>query len=354
MATSDISKSPLYIDSTNSRVGVGTASPSEVLEVYGTTPIIQINDRGLYQAQIGLIGNDTEFRGSSGNIEFYTGSADGASSTERMRIDTSGNVGIGTSNITSPFVVNTSFNSGYLSQFVNTGTGSDPNGVLIQAGVVDSAYVLRLQKQNASDVLVVRGSGNVGIGITSPSELLHIKNASGDAAVRVQGNTRTFNIQQNNYGLRFVDVDAGSAERMRIDAAGNVTMPYQPAFRAINAPVTSTNGVLYWANAPINVGGHYNASNGRFTAPTAGNYLFTMSMLFPTTNTSYARILFAVNGVPSTLYADTLTSAGASYLTLSSSAIIGLSAGDYVTVVNDGQIATYGVGYGSFCGHLIG
>jgi hypothetical protein len=73
-------------------VGIGTSSPSEVLEVYGTTPIIQINDRGLYQAQIGLIGNDLEIRGSSGSVEFYTGSADGASSTERARIDSSGHL----------------------------------------------------------------------------------------------------------------------------------------------------------------------------------------------------------------------------------------------------------------------
>jgi hypothetical protein len=87
------SGSALTFDGTN--LGIGTGSPSEALEVYGTTPIIQINDRGLYQAQIGLIGNDLEIRGSSGSVEFYTGSADGASSTERLRLDSSGNLGLG-------------------------------------------------------------------------------------------------------------------------------------------------------------------------------------------------------------------------------------------------------------------
>jgi hypothetical protein len=82
----------LRVDSGTGNVGIGTGSPSEALEVYGTTPIIQINDRGLYQAQIGLIGNDLEIRGSSGSVEFYTGSADGASSTARLRIDSSGHL----------------------------------------------------------------------------------------------------------------------------------------------------------------------------------------------------------------------------------------------------------------------
>ena len=36
MATSDIKKGPLYVDSTNNRVGVGTASPATALDVTGT------------------------------------------------------------------------------------------------------------------------------------------------------------------------------------------------------------------------------------------------------------------------------------------------------------------------------
>ena len=80
---------------TSTGLGIGTSSPSEKLEVYGTTPIFQINDRGLYQAQFGLIGNDLEIRGSSGVIEFYNGNADGASSTLKATLDSSGNLGLG-------------------------------------------------------------------------------------------------------------------------------------------------------------------------------------------------------------------------------------------------------------------
>jgi hypothetical protein len=80
---------------TSTGLGIGTSSPSEKLEVYGTTPIFQINDRGLYQAQFGLIGNDLEIRGSSGVIEFYTGADDGASSTLKATLNASGNLGLG-------------------------------------------------------------------------------------------------------------------------------------------------------------------------------------------------------------------------------------------------------------------
>ena len=95
----------LFVDASTNRVGVGTTSPDHTLTVSASSsPVIEIEQTsgGPYKANIVLSGNDTEFRGSSGNIEFYTGNDDGASSTERMRIDSSGTVLVGTTD-TSPF-----------------------------------------------------------------------------------------------------------------------------------------------------------------------------------------------------------------------------------------------------------
>lgn len=73
------------------KVGIGKTDPAEMLEIYNTTsPAIQINDGGDYQSIIRLAGNDLEIRGSSGQLEFYTGNADGDSSTLRFYIDASG------------------------------------------------------------------------------------------------------------------------------------------------------------------------------------------------------------------------------------------------------------------------
>ena len=79
------------------KVGIGATAPAEALEVKtSSSPAIQLNQGGDYQGIIRLAGNDLEIRSSSGQMEFYTGSADGDSSTERMRITDAGKVGIGT------------------------------------------------------------------------------------------------------------------------------------------------------------------------------------------------------------------------------------------------------------------
>ena len=112
----------ITIDSSEN-VGIG-GSPSEALEVHGTTPILQINDRGLYQAQFCLIGNDLEIRGSSGSVEFYTGSADGASSTERMRIAANGVTSFYGTNQNNKIVFNVSNTDRYVIHNIDTSNGS--------------------------------------------------------------------------------------------------------------------------------------------------------------------------------------------------------------------------------------
>ena len=75
------------------KLGVGTASPDHTLTVSASSsPVIEIEQTsgGPYKANLVLNGNDLEVRGSSGNIEFYTGNDDGASSTERTVISSSG------------------------------------------------------------------------------------------------------------------------------------------------------------------------------------------------------------------------------------------------------------------------
>ena len=102
----------LAINPNGGNVGIGTSSPSNTLDVNGTTRFrqeLQLNPSGTVQSRIGLstytgssailaIGNDSGV--TANTIAFFnTGS-------ERMRIDSSGNVGIGTSSPSYPLDVN--------------------------------------------------------------------------------------------------------------------------------------------------------------------------------------------------------------------------------------------------------
>ncbi len=67
---------------------------------------------------------------------------------------------------------------------------------------------------------------------------------------------------------------------LTVDTAGRVLMPARPAFRAhkTNAAVSGPND--YIPNvAPLNLGGHYSTTTGRFTCPIAGVYVFYANVL---------------------------------------------------------------------------
>jgi hypothetical protein len=228
--------------SSTSNVGIGTASPNSFYSladnlVVGTGS--GGNGMTIYSgsADSGYIGfNDTASASMQGFIQYnHNGDymAFAPNGTEKMRIDgATGNVLIGDSapQVTSKLTVSgngsadtgTFMYDGAAGTYFDINTNAANGTVDLEANARTGAFPPLTFKTGGSERLRIDSSGNVGIGTGSPSELLHIRNASGDAAVRIQGNTRTFNIQQNNYGLRFVDVDAGSAERMRIDSNGNV------------------------------------------------------------------------------------------------------------------------------------
>jgi len=110
---------PVYLDATNNRLGVGTTSPTSKLTVdtggNATEDYIDVNSGGGNRLRLGYAfttapstsqaaivaadssGNlDISSRGNAASaIQFYTSA--GSSAAERMRIDSSGNVGIGTS-----------------------------------------------------------------------------------------------------------------------------------------------------------------------------------------------------------------------------------------------------------------
>ncbi len=153
--------------------------------------------------------------------------------TEAMRIDSSGNVGIGTSSPSSRLGVTTS-TAGYASIITNTNGASDSNGLNIKSGTGSTEYNLRLSNTSGSaDFMVVKGNGKVGIGTTAPDSALHI---SGSAVIdksdikltNTDSSGRSWRIGDGVGGnpgtLTFFDSTAG-AGRVKIDASGYLYCP---------------------------------------------------------------------------------------------------------------------------------
>ena len=149
-------------------------------------------------------------------------------------------------------------------------------------------------------------------------------------------------------------IGVGSTIRMRVDETGQVTKPAQVCFSGLNNTgsgdmnagsehifkYTTSGGKNY-----SNVGSPHNDSNGRFTAPVAGNYLCGYSNLVSGQRYAYIKVNGAfIDGSSS----DHVSYSGASgYNDLTGLAIVTLAANDYVTFVHTGSGSSYGNQHGS-------
>jgi hypothetical protein len=138
------------------------------------------------------------------------------------------------------------------------------------------------------------------------------------------------------------------SQLMKIDTAGRMTRPLQPRFfaRSNYASSSGPSGVYVFGTVDLNVGGSYNSTNGRFTAPVAGTYyIYACALSRASTGlNSHLRI----NGSPFIYSED---SRSGSYGDVHPRICVNLNAGDYVEfyVAN----ATYGGLYDYFGGWLV-
>ena len=163
----------LFVDAGNDRVGIGTSSPSAPLHLNaGTTNDALFIDSSDAVVSIGLAASDGAARllQISGGLAFRTnGNANtfGTGDSERMRIDSSGNVGIGT---TSPdellHVANT---GGGASILIETNASSGGN---LLFGDNSSNTVGRVQYNHSDNSMRLHANGSERLRIDSSGRLL--------------------------------------------------------------------------------------------------------------------------------------------------------------------------------------
>ena len=153
----------------------------------------------------------------------------------------------------------------------------------------------------------------------------------------------------------YLTFNTNDTERVRITSQGYVLKSDTPAFKCKLSGATGANftGVLVFGNVSYNIGSHYNSSNGRFTAPVDGRYLFcwyTNMERAGGNGSFYADWVINGNNQGNRMY----THHSGAWELIGGTVIFDLNANDYVQIKAITSGNWDGGSYGSYSGYLLG
>ena len=238
----------LHTDSSGN-VGIGDTAPSEKLNVAGNV-MLEGGNQYLYLTNVGTGNSGIYIRGNTASSYLrshttghFTWEVTGS---EKMRIDSSGRVGIGTTSPNTPLHVSTAVTT--KSVVETTGTSSDALIEFTRGQGSGNTWSVGLDQSNSSALsfaylsngspsltshnkMTIDSSGNVGIGTSSPSQKLHIEGAGNQFILLNNSTTSDGFYIKAGAGAASIQTAGGSdvmnfftsgSERMRIDSSGNL------------------------------------------------------------------------------------------------------------------------------------
>ena len=314
---------------------------------------------------------------NSDGTDFVFRPNDGSTgSVERLRIKgSSGRVGINTNSATARLDIshpNTEKGLVVRSRYGNIATAmvkfdSDPNSNGGDGNVLHlhggssrtDSEILHIDSTGVGDIFDIRGDG-----LTRVYKQLQLEHSSNVAKIifneyganDIKAQIEMDQINGSSGQLIFRTQNSGTlSERMRITNAGYVLKSDTPAFKCKLSTATGANftGVLVFGNVSYNIGSHYNSSNGRFTAPVDGRYLFAWytNMERAGGNGSfYADWKINGNNQGNRMY----THHSGAWEQICGTVIFDLNANDYVEINAITSGNWDGGSYGSYSGYLLG
>ena len=214
----------------------------------------------------------------------------------------------------------------------------------------DGELMLKATKNGAVDIY-----HDNAIKLSTTSTGVTVPNLIVEDDISHSGDSNTY----MSFESDLLSIYTGGSHTLKL-SSGNVTKPSHPMFGvARNAGYLSDDQVWVCDTVDTNIGSHYDSSNGKFTAPVAGTYFFTGSVMTHDSSSNVTQVSWSFRKNNSSVKDFIQHKINDVHCRVDGSIIMTLAANDFVTLfVNDSNTSSGWAGsqhvQNHFGGFLVG